>query len=248
MSFSDFLSRFQFHPELRGYSGIEREFFLAGPDGRLVPQSPRFLKTVDDVAWTYELSACQVEHRTDPCRGLDDLREQLRAGTELGQVTAECLGMRLLVSEVGPEDMTLDVYPDVRYLRIVETLPLSILRAACRVAGLHIHLGVSNMDEAIRVYNAGIEAVDRLIRLGDHSSGLRFDLYRQMATQWMPNRYESPQHFYTIACERGFADNPRNCWDLIRITRHGTVEFRMFGMTSSLDEILGWVAEIREFL
>ncbi|MEK7498442.1 MAG: hypothetical protein AAB611_01120, partial [Patescibacteria group bacterium] len=47
---------------------------------------------------------------------------------------------------------------------------------------------------------------------------------------------------------RGFAENPRNCWDLIRISRHGTIEFRMFGVTDHVDEVLMWVSRIKKIL
>jgi ribosomal protein S18 acetylase RimI-like enzyme len=39
---------------------------------------------------------------------------------------------------------------------------------------------------------------------------------------------------------KGFDKDPRKCWTLIRISKNGTIEFRMFGATPSLERIVGW--------
>ena len=85
-------------------------------------------------------------------------------------------------------------------------------------------------------------------RLGDHSRGERIRLYQTMATNWRPPIYESSDHFDAVAREQGFAENLRNCWHLIRLSRHGTVELRMFGMTENVDENICWIEAVRDIL
>jgi gamma-glutamyl:cysteine ligase YbdK (ATP-grasp superfamily) len=246
MSSSSFLSLFNFNPSLAGAIGIEREFFLLDASRQPLPRSPEFLDIVKDQQWTYELSACQVEHRTEPRINIDDIRQELQHGSAIGKQAAAKLGLQLGSLELAPANMDLGYYPhDQRYQKIVMTLPREILLAACRVAGVHIHLGVKEIREALLIHNRFVEHLDDLCRLGDHSGGERLRLYKQMAKNWQPPVYKSVEHLQAMAREQGFEQNPRNCWHLIRISRHGTVELRMFGMTDDLDEIIGWVRTIR---
>ena len=61
----------------------------------------------------------------------------------------------------------------------------------------------------------------------------RLDIYKMMAQRYEPIPYESVQEFYNDACSHGFDTDPRKNWQLIRITVHGTIEFRMGGATAS---------------
>lgn len=243
-----FLNQFRFSPELRGHLGVEREFFLHGPDGRPVPESPQFLTTAADPTWTYELSACQVEHRTPPCADLRALQEAIRAGQRRGEVVARGMDRTLAVREVGPIDMPLDVYPhDPRYATITATLPIEVLRAACQVTGTHVHIGTASLTEAIEVHNRLVPRLDEFLAIGDHSNGERRRLYTTMAKNWSPPVYESVDHFSAVATEQGFAANPRDCWHFIRISRYGTVEVRAFGMTPNIEETVEWARRVHQY-
>lgn len=260
------LSRINYNPSLRGHVGVEREFFLTeernggyqyqewmgigwSAETHFVPRSPDFLAAINDPAWTYELSACQVEHRTDPLFELADIRASLQSGIVRGSRVAESLGLRLSAIEVAPAEMPLTVYPhDERYANIVATLPAPVLAAACRVTGTHFHVGCASAEEALAVHNALVPHLDRLAALGDHSAGERIRLYKMMATNWQPPVYDSAEHFDAVANDQGFAANLRNCWHLIRVSRHGTVELRMFGMTANVDENVAWIETVRDIL
>lgn len=242
---AEFLARFKFTKSRNGYVGVEREHFLVSPNGELAPRSIEFLQLIDDPRWTYELSACQVESRTRPQKDLSAIKLELLENINNGERIAEKLGLRLVNQEVAHANMPLDVYPDPRYLKIVRTLPRERLEAACRVTGTHLHLGVKNIAHALLVYNSLIPHVAELCRLGDHSRSERLRLYKTMAIKWQPVVYESVEHFFEIASRDGFVTNPRNCWQLIRISVHGTVELRMFGVTDHIDEILWWISQVR---
>lgn len=241
-----FLKQFAFKPELAGCLGVEREYFLTNRKGRPMPNSPAFLALVSDPAWTYELSACQVEHRTKPHRNIEDLFMDLEQGQIAGRSAAGAIGCRLAAMEVAPENMPLDVYPfSDRYLEIAGRLPKEILAAACRVTGTHVHYGVASIEDAIYVHNRLRDRLDAFAIIGDHSKGERSRLYKMMAPNWFPPRYESVSQFYETAVAQGFADNPRNCWHLVRISRHGTVELRAFGVTDDVRETLAWCEAVR---
>lgn len=242
-----FLSLFDFKKELRGYVGIERERFLE-VRGRFVPRAEEFLRLIDDPLWTYELSACQVEDRTNPKLSEADIKLELEKNDNHGNLIADKMGLNLIAMELAPEDMPLTVYPDARYLAIAKNISRERLSAACRVAGTHIHLGMGSMEEAIRAHNILVPYLETLCKLGDHSDGGRIRLYKEMAVNWKPIIYRDEKHLFEVAVEQGFTDNPRNCYHLIRISRHGTIELRMFGVTSSIDEILSWIEFVRNIL
>jgi gamma-glutamyl:cysteine ligase YbdK (ATP-grasp superfamily) len=245
LGFQDFMSLFRFKRRFDGYVGIERERFLMASDGLCIPRSAEFLALIRDARWTYELSACQVEDRTRLQKDLSAIKLELLENDNNGHGVGAKLGLRLVHQEVADRDMPLNVYPDPRSLRIASEISKEQLRAACRVTGTHLHFGTRSMKHAIALHNALVPHVEELCRLGDHSNGERIKIYKIMATNWKPLMYEGPQHFYARAQDQGFAENPRNCWHLIRISTHGTVELRMFGVTDHIDEVLSWISHVR---
>lgn len=248
VEFSGFIKKFRFRKAMAGYVGVERERFLVLPSGILVPRSGEFLRLINDSRWTYELSACQVEDRTRPCKDASQVKLELLENDNNGRTVAEKLQLRLLTKEVQDAEMPLDVYPDPRYLAIVRSIPKERLSAACRVTGTHLHFGMKDINDALRAYNALLPHVDELCLMGDHSQGERIRLYKEMAVNWEPPAYENSEHFFETALKDGFVENPRNCWHLIRISVHGTVELRMFGVTRYADEIVEWISYVRSIL
>ncbi len=253
------LNQIVFRPELTGCLGLEQEFFLMDAGhvephdpwgmGHLVrattpvPRSPAFLGQITDPRWTYELSACQVECRTNPYSSVSDVMADLRENHVIGMAAADAINCVLACDEVAPWWMPLDVYPhDARYAQIARVLSRQKLRAACRVAGIHVHYGCRDIYHALRVHAVLTTHLDVLKKIGDHSRGKRLALYAGMAPQHQPPVYESIEHFSQVAEAQGFAENMRNCWHLVRISRHGTVEVRCFGNTNNLDEISSFVS------
>lgn len=191
--------------------------------------------------FSYELSACQIESRIGPCR-LKDLRWKLKRVDDHLELLLRLKGCQPLHIEVAPADMPLAVYPDPsgRYQKITKNMPREILLAACRVAGTHVHIGMRDHEMALRVYNYVIQYCDELCEMGNGSFGERLAIYKQMAPDYEPKPYSSWEEYYQTAVAKGFAEDPRKCWTLIRISVHGTIEFRMFGATDSIERIVNW--------
>lgn len=254
----EFMNRFRFNPELAFHVGVERECFITDSNGLIVPEAPRALAHIQSQGWEtapsekgqdfnlndmvgYELSACQIETRTRPC-SLNGIASELSwQDRELTRSLAE-LGLSTLHDEVAPESMSLDVYPDPtgRYAEIVKTMPREVLLAACRVIGTHVHVGMPDHKMALHVYNQVIRECDALCELGDNSSGERLQIYRVVAPDATPKHYDTWQEFFETAVVMGFTEDPRKCWTLIRMSGHGTIEFRMFGATASIERIVSW--------
>lgn len=250
------LQKIVFNPELVGCWGIEQEFLICKFDGSLSPPpkplARQFLRTIsnfkDPGDWTEELSACQVEYRTKPYIIIDNVINDLRRGYMEGCHAGQEIGHTLHALEVGPEDVPLDVYDSERYRRLESIFTQDQLRAACRCLGVHIHYGCKDIEHAIDVYNRCAKNLDELCKIGDGSRGERIRLYKQVAKHWYPPNYSSVNEFEQIAEEQGFADDPSNCYHLIRISRHGTVECRMFGNTNCLGRIRSWIERLHQII
>ena len=247
MNKDQFLSQFRFDPSKAGYVGVEREQFIVDNRRQIVPYAPAYMTRLesigkpDGIDFGYELSACQVESKIGPCE-LADLSKHLSRAESHLELIDTSTGLNRINIEVAPEDMPLSIYPDPtgRYQRITKSMPSEILSAACRVAATHIHIGVRDIKHAIRAYNSAIQSTDALIQMGDGSHGERISLYRKMAKEFNPLPLESPDEFYTRARTNGYDNDPRCCWTIIRISIHGTIEFRMFGATQSIKKITEW--------
>lgn len=247
-TFTEFLRRFRFDPSRRGWLGIERErFVVAEPHSQsFTPKAPEFLAAINDSAWTYELSACQVEDRTKARRDIAELSLDLTRNDNNAAIVASTQKLFLSTIEAAPYSrFPLSTYPDPRYREIAQKLSREQFMAALTIIGTHVHLGVGSMDEALTVYDALREHLDALCALGDHSHGERLARYKVVTgPSWHPPKYHSVSDLYEDALDHRFAENPRNCWHLIRVSTHGTVECRMFGATEHIDEILEWASTI----
>lgn len=245
MSTSDlknFLEKFKFDPKKKLFIGIEREGFLIDDNNNIIPFSPIVLvRLTDRSRFGYELSACQLEDRIGPCK-LEDLEKQLFENERQIAEAEKELNFGRIYIEVAPNDIPLDVFPDPtgRYQKITKNMPREILLAACRVAAIHVHVGMPDCFTALKVYNEVIRHTNELCVAGDGSCGERLRIYKMMAPDFQPPYYDDWQHFYKTAVEKGFAEDPRKCWNLIRISAHGTIEFRMFGSTSDFKKIINW--------
>lgn len=240
-----FRSRFTFAPPLVGHVGVERECFIVDNQGTIVPRAPELLNVLEKHDPTkrfgYELSASQIEGHTGPCR-VEELEEQLEEGDRLLQRGLNELGLNVSYVEVAPSTMPLDVFPDPtgRYATIVEKMPKRVLLAACRIIGTHVHVGMPNHEIALNVYNRVIRHCDELIALGDNSCGERLRIYHEVKPDCLPKRYENWLAFHRIAVKEGFEVDLRNCWSLIRISKFGTIEGRMFGASPLPSRVVHW--------
>lgn len=243
MDIKSFTNQFKFDPINAFKVGIERESFLTNIEGKIIPINPQILKFLGIIdqshKFGYELSACQLEERIGPVQ-IGAVEENLLINTkELERIENE-LNFRRLYIEVAPEDMPLDIYPDPRYQKITKDMPLDILKAACRVAATHFHIGMPNIETALRVYNYVIKHTKKLCAMGDNSNGERLRIYKIMAPDFTPPYYKNWGSYYEEAVNKGFEEDPRQCWHFIRISIHGTIEFRMFGNTPDISTVVDW--------
>ena len=261
---SRFMDQFNFKPKNALMVGVEREAFLCKrweeTRGNIWSGTPHYVELQRICAeaeralrhlrrkpltqclasaFGYELSACQIETRTPPC-DISHVEETLRFLDKYLRTNLREINLEPFYSEVASRKISLKVYPDARYERLATALPRNVLRAACRVIGTHVHVGVGDHEEAMRVYNYVAPRWQALAKAGDGSNGRRLKIYREMQPDLEPEPYRGWGDFYEHALRDGFSENPRNNWKLVRISKHGTIEFRMFGATESISKITSW--------
>ena len=242
MTMKDFMNLFNFASDKTLYVGVERECFLVDSRGAISPLAPAVIRRLGNLErFGYELSACQLEERVGPCR-IENVKGCLLANNAELQRVEDELGFKRLYTEVAPADMPLDVYPDPtgRYQDITRDMPEEILLVACRVAAVHIHIGMPNHQIALDVYNKVITKWGELCCMGDNSNGRRIGIYKIMANDIKPPHYDSWEDYRNEAVKNGFVSDPRSCWHIIRISVHGTIEFRMFGSVEDIDKVAEW--------
>lgn len=245
-----FFEQFNFDPQKTLFVGIEREAFTS-KNGKILPIVPEVLPVINSFkpefqVFGYELSACQIEMKYGPYSHSDVYSGLINAEYERKSFE-EKLNFECHFSDTAGQDISLDIYPDPtgRYAAIAKSLSPEVLHAACFVAGTHVHIGMPSADDALRVYNNLCSHVDELTQMGDNSKGERLLYYRLMSKETTPKKHESLQSWFEDSVEKGYSCDPRKCWTLIRISVHGTIEFRMFGSTPDIDKINQWVSVCR---
>ncbi len=244
-SLTSFLGKFNFNPEKTLYVGIERESFTT-VDGIILPLTPKILPLIErenpvSQIFSYELSACQLEMKYGPFRIEDVYNGLISANDELAKIEKK-LDFISYFADVAGQEISLEVYPDPtgRYGILASTLTKEVLHAACYVAGTHVHIGMPSAEDALRVYNKVCSHARELISLGDNSRGERIRYYSLMSKELYPAEHLDINSWFLHSRNNNYCEDPRKCWTLIRISVHGTIEFRMFGSTPNLQKVNEW--------
>lgn len=135
--------------------GVEEEFLLVRPDGRLSRFGPEVAEAATDPDGDLEteLKRCQVEAVTGICRSPDEVLAQLTGlRAELAKAAGE-RGLRLLPSgcPIMPESEPQEITPKPRYLRMAQWFGATVRSVA--TCGCHVHVGIPDRATGVRVSN-----------------------------------------------------------------------------------------------
>jgi gamma-glutamyl:cysteine ligase YbdK (ATP-grasp superfamily) len=240
--------------------GVERERFIYSPAKCLIVNAIRHLlpavhgkarsMAVPDTLFQYEMAACQIEDKTPVCTSLKGLHNALVVNDAILIQAAKLLGLRFWHDEFVDVSRIerLEVNPfSERHADIWRSISVSQRTAASQVIGTHVHIGVSP-EEALRTLDRCTpDILKRLIRLGDHSDGKRIAAYQTMAgiNGTVPT-HATFSDLMDYIIESG---GERNVWDWVRYKPSTqTLEFRMFGATSDIDEVIGYARACLEIV
>lgn len=223
--------------------GVEVEAYLCTQDGKeALPFAREFLQVVDCDRWTKELSACQVEFRTKPHSDTGSLIEEFEELKYEGAETASMLGVGFSGQSPWRGEISEKAYPSERYERIKEEeLAPDQFRAAIRLNGLHVHVGVGSLDEALQVYNRLVESLPELLEAG--ASEYRRELFGRLCGEEItPPKYKDTFSILGHAFWSGWFWDFDDNWAWIRISPDlETVEVRVFDATLKPEKVRGLV-------
>jgi carboxylate-amine ligase len=134
--------------------GVEEEFVLVDPN----TGAPHLGSTAAAAAGQalgidlqLELSQCQIEAATPVCTRIDDLRAQLHRARALAAAAAAQCGAALLAVAVPPFGPPPRAITDLsRYRLLAEHFGQLGEQVIC---GCHVHIGVSDREDAVAVSN-----------------------------------------------------------------------------------------------
>ncbi|MGI8973253.1 MAG: YbdK family carboxylate-amine ligase [Gaiella sp.] len=247
----------EFAPSAPFTVGLEEELLLVDPETlALVPTAADVLARLDaGRSVGHEAYAAELELRSAPALHVSAAVDELQ-------------GLRAHVAGAGATLLGAGVHPagahgdaalvDSERYRQVDDAMRGLIRRTPECA-LHVHVGVLNVETAIRVFNGLREWLPLLQGLAANSpwwfgsdSGLasaRAALVRAYPGRGIPRALRDADDWDDLVAATtaagGLADYTFLWWDLRLHPRHGTVEVRELDAQSSLDHVAGLAVLIR---
>jgi len=244
--------------------GIEEEYQTIDPvtrdlrshiDVEIVAKGKALLKE----AVKPEMHQSVIEVGTGICEDIHEARRQvvqLRRDV-IGLAKAENLHLAAGGTHPFADWRKQEIYPDQRYLDIVEDM--KIVARANLIFGLHVHIGVEDRETAIQLMNAARYFLPHILALSTNSPfwlGMEtgFKSYRCKVFDKFPRtnipdyftswgEYES---FVNLLVQTNCIDNAKKIWWDIRPHPHfSTLEFRVCDIPMRSDETLAIAALIQ---
>jgi carboxylate-amine ligase len=250
------LSAIDFRPSTFGSIGIELELPILDRDSSaLVAGAKSVLNAcaddgIDGVG--AELMQSMLEIRTWPCANVTELAGRLLPVLRRVRNISTSLGFELALLGTHPFQRARDnaVFPDTRFENT--WLKLAWMTYYRVVFGLHIHVGMTSGDQAIRVMNQMIPYLPHLIALSSNSpfwqgvdtgfASCRTALYALVPHAGIPptmGRWRDFRTYCSVMSDSGAMKSIKDIkWDVRPRPDLGTLEFRICDMPYSVDRIL----------
>jgi carboxylate-amine ligase len=243
--------------------GVEIELQILDPKSlNLVPRAPDILSMVPDNLKDRikpEFIRSMIEVNTEVCSDMEQVKDSLARLIRQAESLAAQNGTLLFATSLHPfsrhSEQELSDHP--RYARIMDELQLVGRRFITQ--GLHVHVGMSDRDAAIRVCDSIRLFLPILLALTSSSpyyegidTGLhsyRAKLFEALPLAGMPDQLESWDKYLEMVrllTNTGIITGVRDLWwDIRPHPDFGTIEIRICDLPSTFTEILAIVALIQ---
>lgn len=238
--------------------GVEEELLLVDPQSRaLAPVAEHVLAAIDlpEGAAAHEAYAAQLELRSPPCASAGEAADALAAG----RAAARAAGATLLGGGLHPDGRLGDarLVEAERYRRVAESMRGLIARTP--ESALHVHVGMSDPETAIRAFNGlrshlpllGALAASSPFWFGADSgmASARASLVRAYPGRGVPRAFRDfDDYAATVAAAvaaGGLDDYTLLWWDLRPHPRLGTVELRELDAQTLLVDVAALAALVQ---
>ncbi|MEN8134248.1 MAG: YbdK family carboxylate-amine ligase [Thermodesulfobacteriota bacterium] len=257
------INQIEFHRSTPYSIGVELELQLL--DQQNLNLTPKAVELLDLVPANLgerikpEFIRSMVEINTDVCLSLAEVEDNLTAMCREAEKLAARCDCLLYAASLHPfaKSQEQELTPDPRYKRILDDLQLVGRRFITQ--GLHVHIGLTDGETAIKVCDNIRQYLPVLLALTTSSpffegndSGLhsyRAKLFEALPMAGMPDQLGDWAGFVRIATllfETEIINEVRDLWwDVRPHPDFGTIEVRICDLPSHFDEILALVALIQ---
>jgi carboxylate-amine ligase len=244
--------------------GIEEEYQTVDPETRdlrshikteLLSEGKRRLEERVKA----EMHQSVVEVGTRVCRTIEDARIDLyELRREMIHLTQEN-GLMLVAGATHPfaDWRAQDIYPDARYDRVVEDLQM--VARANLIFGLHVHVGIEDREQAIRIMNSMRYFLPHILALSTNSpfwrgykTGLksyRAKVFDKFPRTNIPDSFSSWsdfENFCNLLIKTNCMDNAKKLWwDIRPHPFFNTVEVRICDIPLRAEETIAISALIQ---
>ena len=240
--------------------GIEEEFQIVDPQTReLRSHVSEFLeegKMILGEQIKPEMIQSMIEVGTGICKNIQEARVDITRLRSIISGLAGKSGLAIVAASTHPfshwEDQK--IYDDERYSLLVQELQ-NVARSLL-IFGLHVHVGVADLDRRIHIMNAARYFLPHVLALTTsspfwlgHNTGLksyRSEVFKQFPRTDIPDHfdsYSSFQRYVDLLVKTGcINDGKKIWWDLRPHPIFPTLEFRICDIPTRVDDTIAIAA------
>jgi carboxylate-amine ligase len=240
--------------------GIEEEFQIVDPQTReLRSHVSEFLeegKMILGEQIKPEMIQSMIEVGTGVCQNIQEARADITRLRSIISGLAGKTGLAIVAASTHPFSHWQDqkIYDDERYALLVQEL--QTVARSLLIFGLHVHVGVADLERRIHIMNAARYFLPHVLALTTsspfwmgHSTGLksyRSEVFKQFPRTDIPDHfdsYSSFQRYVDLLVKTGcINDGKKIWWDLRPHPVFPTLEFRICDIPTRVDDTVAIAA------
>ena len=206
-----------------------------------------------------EMHTSVVEVGTGICKNIEEARDDIYELRREMIKLAEEHNLKLVAGATHPfaDWRTQEIYPDPRYHQVVKDLQL--VARANLIFGLHVHVGIEDREEAIRIMNAMRYFLPHIMALATNSpfwlglntgyKGYRAKVFENFPRTGIPDAFSSYSEFdeyVKLLVKTNCIDNGKKIWwDIRPHPFFNTVEVRACDIPLRAEETVAIAALIQ---
>ena len=240
--------------------GIEEEFQIVDPKSReLRSHVSEFLeegKMILGEQIKPEMIQSIIEVGTGICKNIQEARADITRLRSIISGLAGKTGLAIVAASTHPFSHWQDqkIYDDERYSLLVQEL--QTVARSLLIFGLHVHVGVADLERRIHIMNAARYFLPHVLALTTsspfwmgHSTGLksyRSEVFKQFPRTDIPDHFDSYasfQRYVDLLVKTGcINDGKKIWWDLRPHPVFPTLEFRICDIPTRVDDTVAIAA------
>jgi carboxylate-amine ligase len=240
--------------------GIEEEFQIVDPQTReLRSHVSEFLeegKMILGEQIKPEMIQSMIEVGTGVCKNIQEARADITRLRSIISGLAGKTGLAIVAASTHPFSHWQDqkIYDDERYALLVQEL--QTVARSLLIFGLHVHVGVADLDRRIHIMNAARYFLPHVLALTTsspfwmgHNTGLksyRSEVFKQFPRTDIPDHFDSYSSFQRyvdlLVKTECINDGKKIWWDLRPHPVFPTLEFRICDIPTRVDDTVAIAA------